>query len=586
MGMFDRITKSIRDELLQTSSPPAVDALIGALLTKEAAKGMFNDMSTLDKAALVTSPVPYVGTATGVTADSVAMAKDPSVLNAAAIGSNFVPFARALRFLGDASRPAREYFEDKALEGLENIPNYVRGFYGSPLAGLFGLSESAVKGIANVAEQRLSPQAIANQREGVPVNLQRVSQQELKKFDKIPEKVEKLEDKLLQPGLTGKQQNKITEKIRKLKTERSTALKKVMGQANANKLYYEQYDRQQPKFLAALDGLDFRGFSDLSSKSYYDLVKGSTDLSKGEADTAFREIKKAWNVDPEKNYRMALRNPTTGASGKLIDPVRAGTKEPFGGVNREQLASVFQGGTFTSNRNLLKALENAPDLKKPVKSKSKIAELRKKNKIVMRDGVAYEKLPIKIRNKAGVLKDNEAPIIMGSMRSDAVELGGVNYATTVKPNGRVIVMVSDENDLLNVPLSKLNKITGGKTNIKDTAIKAPLAKSRMITTVTPFEFDLAKIAKGEQGVVERSMPRAEGVGQRVEEAMSEGLPDFGRKVGAGSGSASRANLRTAEALANYKAPITDEDIIAAGLAQAKVAALAGKPLVRQQQEEE
>jgi len=585
--MFDRITKSIRDELLQTSSPPAIDALIGGLLTKEAAKGMFNDMSTLDKAALVTSPVPYVGTATGVAADSVAMAKDPSVLNAAAIGTNFVPFARGLRFLGDASRPAREYFADKALEGLENVPNYVRGFYGSPLAGLFGLSESAVKGIANVAEQRLSPQARANIREGgVPVNLKRVSQQELNKYDKIPSKIEKLENKLLQPGLTGKQQNKITEKIRTLSTERSTALKKVMGQANANKLYYEQYDRQQPKFLAALDGLDFRGFSDLSSKSYYDLVKGSTDLSKGEADTAFREIKKAWNVNPEKNYRMALRNPSTGASGKLIDPVRAGRKDPFGGVNREQLASVFQGGTFTSNRNLLKALENAPDLKKPVKSKAKIAELRKENKIVMRDGVAYEKLPIKIRNKAGVLKDNEAPIIMGSMRSDAVELGGVNYATTIKPNGRMIVMVSDENDLLNVPLSKLNKITGGKTNIKDTAIKAPLAKSRMITTVTPFEFDLAKIAKGEQGVVERSMPRAEGVGQKVEAAMSAGLPVSGRKVGAGSGSASKANLRTAEALANYKAPIRNEDILAAGLAQAKVAALAGKPLVRQQQEEE
>ena len=585
MGMFDRVTKSIRDELSQTGSPPFVDALVGGLLTKEAAKGMFNDMSTLDKAALVTSPVPYVGTATGVAADSVAMAKDPSVLNAAALGTNFVPFARGLRFLGDASRPARKYFEDKALEGLENVPNFVRGFYASPLAGMFGMAESAVKGVANVAEQRLSPQAQANYREGgVPVNLKRVSQQELNKYDKIPSKIKKLENKLLQPGLTGKQQNKITEKIRTLSTERSTALKKVMGQANANKLYYEQYDRQQPKFLAALDELDFRGFSDLSSKSYYDLVKGSTDLSKGEADTAFREIKKAWNVNPEKNYRMALRNPSTGASGKLIDPIRAGRKDPFGGVNREQLASVFQGGTFTSNRNLLKALENAPDLKKPVKSKAKIAELRKKNKIVMRDGVAYEKLPIKIRNKAGVLKDNEAPIIMGSMRSDAVELGGINYATTVKPNGRMIIMVSDENDLLNIPLSKLNKITGGKTNIKDTAIKAPLAKSRMITTVTPFEFDLAKIAKGEQGVVERSMPRAEGVGQKVEEAMSEGLPVSGRKVGAGSGGASKANLRTAEALANYKAPIRNEDILAAGLAQAKVATLAGKPLVRQEEE--
>tara|TARA_R110002126_G_scaffold3524_4_gene20213 strand:- start:230 stop:1984 length:1755 start_codon:yes stop_codon:yes gene_type:complete len=584
MGMFDRVTKSIRDELSQTGSPPFVDALVGGLLTKEAAKGMFNDMSTLDKAALVTSPVPYVGTATGVAADSVAMAKDPSVLNAAAVGTNFIPFARGFKFLGDASKPAREYFADKALEGLQDLPNFVRGFYASPLAGMFGLAESAVKGIGHVAEQRLSPQAIANQREGVSVNLQQTARRELNKYDNIPAKVKKLEDKLAQPGVTGEQRSKITEKIRKLSTERSMALKKVMGQANANKLYNEQYARQQPKFLAALDDLDFRGFSDLSSKSYYDLVKGSTDLSRGEADTAFREIKKAWNVDPAKNYRMALRNPSTGASGKLIDPVRAGRKDPFGGVNREQLASVFQGGTFTSNRNLLKALENAPNLKNPVKSKAKIAELRKKNKIVMRDGVAYEKLPIKIRNKAGVLKNNEAPIIMGSMRSDAIELGGINYATTIKPNGRMIVMASDENDLLNIPLSKLNKITGGRTAIKDTAIKAPFAKSRMITTVTPFEFDLAKIAKGEQGVVERSMPRAEGVGKRVEETMSAGLPASGRKVGAGSGSASNANLRTAEALANYKAGITNADRITAAANQGKVALLAGKPLVRQEEE--
>ena len=82
-----------------------------------------------------------------------------------------------------------------------------------------------------------------------------------------------------------------------------------------------------------------------------------------------------------------------------------------------------------------------------------------------------QKVPnIKIRNVEGVRK-NGSPVLMGSFKSDAVDLGGVNVVTTVKPEGKMFSIISDENDLLNIP--KVNK-----------SLKAPLADSR--TLVLPL----------------------------------------------------------------------------------------------------
>jgi hypothetical protein len=149
---------------------------------------------------------------------------------------------------------------------------------------------------------------------------------------------------------------------------------------------------------------------------------------------------------------------------------------------------------------------------------------------------------------------------MGSFKSDAVDLGGVNVVTTVKPEGKMFVIVSDENDLLNIP--KVNK-----------SLKAPLADSRMISVTTPVEFDLLKIAKKEKGEnVEVSIPSD----AKTREAVAESLETAsGRKLGGGAGSATRADLAVTEYIADLKPEESVGDLIEAG---AGVADIFKKPL--------
>jgi hypothetical protein len=77
------------------SGPSLMDRATGAAATVgDIATQTWDDMSLLDKAALVTSPIPFVGAGTGIAADVMNMVNNPeerTFLNAALLASNFIP---------------------------------------------------------------------------------------------------------------------------------------------------------------------------------------------------------------------------------------------------------------------------------------------------------------------------------------------------------------------------------------------------------------------------------------------------------------------------------------------------------------
>lgn len=546
------------------------------------AEDVWDNMSAADKAALVLSPVPVAGTAAGLFADSLAMKEDPSAVNTAILASNFIPFSRVGRFAVKAGQ-SRGLFtanpltaiKSKAYEMLSNIPNYVPGFYDKNQAkGIAGLMGVTAQGIIDTGIGRLSPQAMGNLAVGVGRGQQRVARRQLKKFDTSDERAAKVQSKLdalpeeelakrselmtkvvektnrameTLPGgrkvekflggpleMPKTKKARLQNKIRMIKKDKTDAFKKISGQVNAQRMYNDQYYKTQGEFFEVLDGLDQRDFAALDSKTYHDVVKGATGLTKEETDLVFQKIAKVWDVDPAKNYRMAIRNPTTEASGKFIDPVRKGIKRVLGGASKKDLEKVFSDGPFSGGANYKSQNLHYKDMYDDLK---KVDNIR----IVNPDGY-----------KAG-----EPAILMGYDKSNAYELGGVNYITTIKPNGKMTTFVSDENDLLNIPIG------GGKTK----AVKAPLA-DRLVTVVTPFEFDLVN-------KTETNLKRAEGVRESVEQTMREIAGPTTRKLP--KGGPSKANLATAEAIANLKAK---PDYLGAGLNILGVGAKAGKPIYR------
>jgi len=558
------------------------------------AEDVWDNMSFADKMALLLSPVPVAGTVSGLFADSLALKKDPSAVNTAMLASNVIPFSRVGRFAVKAGQ-SRGLFtvnpltavKSKAYEMLSNIANYVPGFYDKNKAkGIAGLMGVTAQGIIDTGIGRLSPQAMGNLAVGVGRGQQRVARRQLKKFDTVDERVAKVQSKLdtlpeeelakkselmtkvvektnrameTLPGgrkvekflggsleMPKTKKVRLQNKIRMIKKDRTDAFKKISGQVNAQRMYNDQYYKTQGKFFEVLDGLDQRDFAALDSKTYHDVVKGATGLTKEETDLVFKEIAKVWKVNPNKKYRMAIRNPTTEASGKLIDPVRKSSmpnspyKRVLGGVSKKDLENVFNKGAFGGGPNYKSQNLHYKDM------------YNKLNKV---DN-------IRIKNPDG-WKRGEPAILMGYDKSNAYELGGVNYLTTIKPNGKMTTFISDENDLLNVPIRK------GKSK----SVKAPLA-DRLLTVVTPFEFDLVN-------KTETYMKRSEGVRESVEQTMREIAGSKTRKLPGGG--PSNANLATAEAIANLEAK---PDYLGAGLNILDVGVKAGKPIYRGTQEEE
>jgi hypothetical protein len=135
---------------------------------------VWDAMPLRDKIALVTSPVPVLGTATGIAADSYTLYKEPSAFNVGMLGTNFIPGAKIARALGKTVKQGRGFFSGEGLKtagrtlrqpvkealnkGIHNFPNFVPGFYGGGLAGKgFGSATVGTAALKNMVKSAYSP---------------------------------------------------------------------------------------------------------------------------------------------------------------------------------------------------------------------------------------------------------------------------------------------------------------------------------------------------------------------------------------------------------------------------------------------
>jgi len=211
--------------------------------------------------------------------------------------------------------------------------------------------------------------------------------------------------------------------------------KKPIGMFRQSTMFNEQYG-QPSKFHDISKGTTEVGFDKLGVKEYTKMMDGATGLKPEEFNDVFGFIKKIQNVDPDKNYRMTVRRTNTSAAGNLDRYVY--NNKIFGDQSLKGLKNIFNGKQFKTNENFLKALQD------------------------------NKKFPVKVLNPEEVLKGKPA-IVTGSVKSDARELGGVNYMTAIKKDGTLVSFMNDEHDLFK--------------------LKAPSA-DRMLNISTPITVDI------------------------------------------------------------------------------------------------
>lgn len=251
--------------------------------------------------------------------------------------------------------------------------------------------------------------------------------------------------------------------------------KKAIGQFRQSTLMGEQY-KNPSKFHKISQGLDEVAFGKFSAKEYSNIMGGATGLRVGDFNAVFDEIKRVQKVDPRKNYQMTVRRTNTQAAGNLD---RFAYKRPiFGGSTVTDLKkNVFKGNKFKTDKEFLEALQA--------------------NKVG-------------VRNPEEVLKGRPA-IVTGSVKSDARELGGVNYMTAIKKDGTLVSFMNDEHDLFKMKLPKGDRMMNVSTPITIDLLKKADSPQRVSPKVARSKETLSESRKVKAKEVQEKLSKYPGV---------------------------------------------------------------------------
>ena len=416
---------------------------------------VYDSMSPLDKAALFTAPVPILGDIVGFAADGVALYEDPSATNAALMGLGLIPFVPS----GGVTRTAQKAFT--------NLRNDIPGFYGTtdPVRQGTSALKTVPEGLTNIVKARYSPTSRAIQdQHNISVADQTAARNALKVSEEITPEIAALEARMkeLSKVKDGKYPSpeasaeimKLDKEASKLRSTASQAAKKSMGQLNQSLSMTKQYGGLKG-LLKNIDGVDHvRTFENFNVDDYFNEMGDLAGIDKEDINGMFEQIKKVQRMDPDKTYQMNIRKVHTKSSGEL-DPKVTGKvyKGTDGsGINLNLIKKEVFGKTYTSDKDFLDALDEA--------------------------GIA-------VRNRDEVLK-GRAAIITGSGNSDAWELGGVNYMTSINKNGKVVTIVNDEHDLFKAKLPGADRymnvsepIFYDLANTKKLTVKQQAAKDKL-----------------------------------------------------------------------------------------------------------
>lgn len=440
---------------------------------------VYDSMSPLDKAALFTAPVPILGDIVGFAADGAALYDDPSLTNAGLMAAGLIPFVPS----GGVTRTAQKLFT--------NLRNDVPGFYGTndPVTQGISAGKTIPEGITNIARARYAPRDRGIQSEyNISVADQKAANDALKVSEEITPKIAALEARMkeLRQVKDGKLPSnedlaeimKLDKGASELRSIASQAVKKSMGQLNQSLSMTKQYGGLKG-LLKNIEGVDHvRTFENFNVDDYFKEMGDLAGIGKEDIGGMFDQIKRVQGMDPKKTYQMNIRKVHTGSSGEL-DP---GMK-----------AAVYKGTPVTVDvvqDGIVKQVTSKPDINLNFIKK----EVFKKGKTYTSDKDFLDALTeagVAVRNPDEVLK-GRAAIITGAGKSDAWELGGVNYMTSINKDGKVVTIVNDEHDLFKAKLPGADRYM----NVSE-PIVYDLAKTKKLTEVQQAAKAKLKASKDE-----------------------------------------------------------------------------------------
>lgn len=460
---------------------------------------VYDSMSPLDKAALFTAPVPILGDIVGFAADGVALYEDPSATNAALMGLGLIPFVPS----GGVTRTAQKAFT--------NLRNDIPGFYETtdPVRQGTSALKTVPEGLTNIVKARYNPTSRAIQdQHNISVADQTAARNALKVSEEVTPELVPIQKKIKEMDLlnaapggayTGKfttggapvKTEAFKELLKKeaaLKTRASQAAKKAMGQLNQSLSMTKQYGGLKG-LLKNIEGVDHvRTFENFNVDDYFNEMGDLAGIDKEDINGMFEQIKKVQRMDPDKTYQMNIRKVHTKSSGEL-DP----------GMG----AAVYRGTPVTVDvvqDGIVKQVTSKPDINLNLIKKEVFPEINK-TKSGSGPGKTYtsdkdfldalDEAGIAVRNRDEVLK-GRAAIITGSGNSDAWELGGVNYMTSINKNGKVVTIVNDEHDLFKAKLPGADRYM----NVSE-PIFYDLANTKKLTDVQQAAKDKLKASKDE-----------------------------------------------------------------------------------------
>ena len=494
----------------ETSSAPSLKQL----------KEIHDNMSPLDKAALYTAPVPVLGDVVGGVADTVAFAKDPSLINAGLLGMGLIPFVPS----GGVTRTAQKV--------MANVQNEIPGFYAAanPAAQAATVAKTIPQNIINIGKAYYDPSSRALQtNSNISVADQRAANKAIKVSEEVTPKINALEarQKELRQVKDGKYpSNEDLAEIKRLETEasdlRSTAsqaTKVAMGQLNQSRSFTNQYfgptEERATGLKSILDNIDkvdhVRTFKQFNVDDYIKEVGDVADIDKKDMVAMFDEIKTMQNMDPTKPYQMNIRRAHTGSAGN-IDP---GMK-----------AAVYKGTPVTvdvMHEGLVKQVTSKPDINLNFIKK----EVFKKGKMYTSDKNFLDALAeagVRVLNPEEVLKGRSA-IIKGSAKTDAYEMGGVGVVTSIGKKGKVVSIVNDEHDLFNV------KLPGGARYMNvSTPLVYELVKDKTGATSATQKAAKTKLSNSKTKATEEATKKYESILKDLNVDIAEKVPEgFGSR---------------------------------------------------------
>lgn len=436
----------------------------------------------LDTAAASTALAPILGDIAGLAADANLLYNKPeerTLGNYGLMAAGLLPGIPGLSLMKQAGK-------DVASTVAHNLPNKLPNWYSG---GAWGKVDSAGRlagrGLLNTAQQYMTPTGQAMKRENFPVILKSVAEKQTKiAEDAIAAGKAKIEAIRSDPSLSEVAKDIQIQQIQQ-ETNKvvSAAGKTIEGQRGYSDLLNKQYGTSTPIIDNAMKGTNlasgvfnkdtFKQMFPEAPEGVYERIAANQKMKDGKGVLVERKVQgqaagdlqgdviKKSDVAQKINAAFSKQAPATNISGfsdfrqkleygKLSAKEKALLDDP---KMQKYLKSAFRGDSPLKSANTAEEfhsiLKNSGiKIPKTLVNKAFRRTDRKpfKDMEEMINALEAEGIKIKPENKKKALEGGEL-IMSDSMVSGALDLGGVNIVHVVRPNGRKITYVNDENDI-------------------------------------------------------------------------------------------------------------------------------------------